>query len=174
MSAIGQQILADVFKVCPFPVPVITDPAKAARWPELAVLSVLAYGETEQGAAIACALIPTLQQLDDDHACFYYDLVCSSLDEANHRALEEMMKGSDDQNDFARRYIAQGRVQAARDEGRKHGARAFLLRQLRSRFGELPAAAIARVGSAEFAMIERWADRLLSAQTLADVLDAPS
>ena len=54
-------------------IPVVTDPAEAARRPELAVLSVMAHGETEQGATIASALLPALQGLDDDRARFYYE-----------------------------------------------------------------------------------------------------
>jgi len=69
-------------------IPVVTDPAEAARRPELAVLSVMAHGETEQGATIAGALLPALQGLDDDRARFYYDLVYNSLNEAARRALE--------------------------------------------------------------------------------------
>lgn len=61
-----------------------------------------------------------------------------------------------------------------RKAGRNEGERALLLRQLRARFGELPAAAIARVETAEVAEIERWGERVLGAKTLAEVLDEPS
>ena len=71
------------------------------------------------------------------------------------------MKGYEYQSDFAKKYVAQGE-------------RAMLLRLLRTRFGELPATAIARVESAEIAALERWGDRVLSAKTLAEVLDEPS
>ena len=57
-----------------------------------------------------------------------------------------------------------------RDAGRKEGERHLLLRLLRVRFGELPAAAVARIEAAETAELERWGERLLGAQTLADVL----
>ena len=150
-------------------VPVVTDPAEAARRPELAVLSVMAHGETEQGATIAGALLPALEGLDDDRARFYYDLVYNSLNEAARRALEAMMKGYEYQSDFAKKYVAQGR-----DQGHKEGERALLLRQLRTRFGELPATTVARVEGAESAVLERWGERVLSAKTLAEVLDEPS
>ena len=75
------------------------------------------------------------------------------------------MKGYEYQSDFAKKYVAQGQ---------KEGERAMLLRLLRTRFGELPATAIARVESAEIAALERWGDRVLSAKTLAEVLDEPS
>ena len=49
----------------------------------------------------------------------------------------------------------------------------MLLRLLHSRFGELPAAAVARIEAADIADLERWGERILGARTLADVLDGP-
>jgi hypothetical protein len=125
----------------------------------------MAHGESEEGAAIAAAVLPAVRELDDERARFYGDLVLNSLNEAARRALEAMMKGYEYQSDFAKKYVAQGR---------QEGERALLLKQLRTRFGELPAAAVARVESAEVALLERWGERVLSAKTLADVLDEPS
>jgi hypothetical protein len=150
-------------------IPVVTDPAEAARRPELGVLSAMAHGETELGATIAGAVLPAIQGLDDERARFYYDLVYNSLNAAARRALEAMMKGYEYQSDFAKKYVAQGR-----DQGHKEGERALLLRLLRTRFGELPADAVARVEGAEIAVLERWGERVLSAKTLAEALDEPS
>jgi Domain of unknown function (DUF4351) len=125
------------------------------------VLSALAHGAGEQGAAIAEAVLPAVRQLGDERARFYGDLVLNSLNAAARRALEAMMKGYVYQSDFAKKYLAQGE-------------RVLLLRLLRGRFGELPATTLARVESAEVAMIERWGDRVLSAKTLAEVFDEPS
>ena len=77
------------------------------------------------------------------------------------RALEAMMKGYEYQSDFAKKYVAEGE-------------RVFLLRQLRTRFGDLPESAVARVESADVAVLEQWGERVLTAKTLADVLDEPS
>lgn len=60
------------------------------------------------------------------------------------------------------------------DEGAKEGERNFFLRQLRARFGELPAAAVARIEAAEAGELERWGERVFGAQTLAEVFDDPS
>ncbi len=49
-----------------------------------------------------------------------------------------------------------------------------LLRRLRARFGELPTVDVARVVGAEIAVLERWSERMLSAKSLAGVLDGPS
>lgn len=64
--------------------------------------------------------------------------------------------------------------QRLRDQAHSDGERKMLLRLLRARFGELPAAALARVEAAGDADLERWGDRVLHAQTLAEVLDEPS
>jgi hypothetical protein len=60
-----------------------------------------------------------------------------------------------------------------RKEGRKEWERSLRLRLLRSRFGELPAAAVARIEAADIADLERWGERILGARTLAEVLDGP-
>ncbi|WP_338092479.1 hypothetical protein [Sorangium cellulosum] len=38
----------------------------------------------------------------------------------------------------------------------------------------MPAAAVTRIEQAESATLEQWAERVLSAKTLAEVLDEPS
>lgn len=83
------------------------------------------------------------------------------------------MKGYQYQSDFAKKYYGQGRDEGLK-EGLERGERAVLLRLLRSRFGELPAAAVAKVEGAETGLLERWADRVLVGTTLAEVLDEPS
>ena len=64
--------------------------------------------------------------------------------------------------------------QKLRNEGRNEGGRSLLLRQLHARFGELPAATVARIEAADMADLERWGERVLGARTLAEVLDGPS
>lgn len=59
-------------------------------------------------------------------------------------------------------------------EGRKAGECSLLLRQLRTRFGDLPAAVVTRIEAAELTDLERWGERILSARTLTEVLDGPS
>jgi hypothetical protein len=146
-------------------VPVVADPAEAARRLELGMLSVMAHGEGEAGATIAGALLPAIAGLDEERSRFYLDLLLQSVNEATRRALEASMKGYEYQSEFARKYVALGR---------QEGERALLLRLLRARFGELPATAVARVEAADIAAVERWGERVLSAKTLADVLDEPS
>lgn len=143
-------------------VPVVTDPAEAARRPELAVLSAMAHGRTEQGAAIAAAVLPAIQGLDDERARFYSDIVLTSLNEAARRALEAMMKGYEYQSDFAKRYVAEGEARA-------------LLTVLRSRGIDVPEAERERIlAQADRERLQRWLERAATATTLAQVLDEPS
>jgi hypothetical protein len=64
--------------------------------------------------------------------------------------------------------------QKLRNEVRQEEAGRLLLRLLRARFGELPAATVARIEAADLADLERWSERVLGAQTLAEVLGDPS
>ena len=65
--------------------------------------------------------------------------------------------GYEYQSDFARRYVAQGRIE-------------IILKMLASRFGPLTEAVHARVRSADSAQIEAIADRMLTAQALEELL----
>jgi hypothetical protein len=54
--------------------------------------------------------------------------------------------------------------------GERRGRRATLLEQLQVRFGELPPAAVARIEGAEVPELKRWAERILTASQLEDVV----
>ena len=81
----------------------------------------------------------------------------------------------DEYRRYARDYAEEstamaGMIQRARDEGwqegRHEGLRAVLERQLRRRFGRLPAGVAARLSRASADEIEAWADNVLDADTL--------
>jgi hypothetical protein len=57
-----------------------------------------------------------------------------------------------------------------RKDGQRKGERHVLLKLLRLRFGELPAAAVARVESAEIPELDTWTERFVTASRLEDVL----
>ena len=54
--------------------------------------------------------------------------------------------------------------------GQREGERRLLLKQLRLRFGELPASVVARIETAEVPELDAWAERVLTASRLDDVL----
>jgi hypothetical protein len=147
-------------------IPVVTDPAEAARRPELAVLSAMAHGDGELGAAIAAAVMPAIRQLDDERARFYGDLVLDSLNEAARRALEAMMKGYEYQSDFAKKYVAQGEAKAS--------ARAVLT-VLRARGIAVPEGARERIlAEKDPARLERWLEKAAVVASVAEMIDGPS
>ena len=155
-------------------VPVITDPAEAARRPELAVLSAMAHGESEQGPAIAAAVLPAIRQLEDARARFYGDLVLNSVNEAARRALEAMMKGYVYQSDFAKKYIALGRDQGL-NEGRVEEAARAVLTALRVRGMTVPDAARERIlAEKDPSLLERWLERAILAASVSEVIGEPS
>lgn len=66
---------------------------------------------------------------------------------------------------LAEQWIAEGRA-----EGRAEGERIVLLRLLRLKFGELPASAQAQVAHANEEQLSLWAERVLTASSLDEVL----
>jgi hypothetical protein len=148
-------------------VPVVTDPAEAARRPELAVLSAMAHGASDLGAAIAAAVLPAVAGLGDDRVRFYGDLVLNSLNEAARRALEAMMKGYEYQSDFAKKYVALGR-----DEGEAAARARDVLTVLRARGIAVPDAVRERILAQKTPeRLERWLEKAAVAPSVAEVLD---
>jgi hypothetical protein len=160
-------------------VPVVTDPVEAARSPELGVLSALAHGEGDQGAAIAAAVMPAIAALDAERARFYGDLVLTSVNEATRKALEAKMKGYEFQSDFVKKCVAQGRdeglalgLDQGRDEGRAEEAARAVLTALRVRRIAVSAEEQARIlATHDTAQLERWHERAIVAASLDEVFD---
>ena len=59
-----------------------------------------------------------------------------------------------------------------KNEGRQEGQAELLIRQLTRRFGQLPNWAETRVNKAKSAQLEKWADAVLDASSLAEVIGA--
>ncbi len=72
--------------------------------------------------------------------------------------------------DYQRKLRSEARSEGV-TEGRRDGERSMLLRQLYARFGELPAATVARIEAARHRCHRALGERILGAQTLAEVLD---
>lgn len=60
-------------------------------------------------------------------------------------------------------------AQMLENRGRQEGLRTVLTRLLRRRFGELPAHVLAQIEAADANRLELWADRVLDADSLAEV-----
>lgn len=153
----------------PSGVPVVTDERAAEADPELAVLSAMAHGhdpDVKTSVQIAMAAATATLRLDADRARLYLDLVLTSISEAARKALQAMDPAKYEyQSEFARKYVSQGRA-----EGEARGRAEVVLKQLTLRFGPLPEAAVQRVRSATISELDAYAERLLDAKTLGDVL----
>ena len=110
-------------------------------------------------ARIASAAIVASADIDAERSRLYLDLILISLSANAPEAIEATMNslGYEYQSDFARRYVAQGRME-------------IILKVLASRFGPLTEAVQARVRSADRTQIDPMADRMLTARTLEEVL----
>lgn len=142
-------------------VPVVTDAEQARAAPEVAVLSAMAHGQGEAGEAIGVAFLAAAVGLDEDRRAVYGDLVLSSLNEAAKRRLEAMMKGGYEfQSDFARTYVAKGKLEAKAQD---------VLAVLEARGLEVPAEVRERIlGSMDVAELDGW---IRQAAVVSDVRD---
>lgn len=153
----------------PSGVPEVTDPEQALADPELAVLSAMAHGDdadTQKSVQIAVAAQLASLGLDDDRSKLYVDLVLNALSHAARRELLTMNPAKYEyQSDFAKRYVAQGRL-----EGQLEGQKAFAIKLLAQRFGSLTDAARNKVAGASMEELDAIAERLLTATSLQDAL----
>lgn len=100
----------------PWAVPIVKDIPSARERPELAVLSAMAHGRSEDlGVEVALSALAASAGLDAERSALYADLVLSALSQAVRRALEESMtiRNYEYQSDFARKYFQQGREEGA-------------------------------------------------------------
>jgi hypothetical protein len=117
-------------------------------------------------AQIALAAHLASLGLDEERSRLYFDLVFASLGEAAKRELRAMDPAKYEyQSDFAKRYVAQGRL-----EGQHEGRVNLLIRVLTRRFGALPAAAVARLSAVSIDELDAIGERLLSAGSLEEAL----
>jgi len=130
-----------------------TDAAMAAaleRWAPL----IAAVGRTREAPVAIHAL--------SSYALHLTDLPPEQVDDILARAQNKPNEAT--AMSTADRLIAKGRT-----EGRTE----MLLRLLATRFGDVPAELRARVQSGSSEDLDRWADRVFAAQSLADVFAAP-
>jgi hypothetical protein len=147
----------------PEQVPVITDVERARESPELAVLSAVTHGDHPEHDKIFHALLGGLQTLDDEHADLYADFVLASLPTAIRHHLEELMSTGtyEYQSDFARRYVAEGKVE---------GKVSSLLEFLAARGIDVPESSRERITTCiDIAQLETWIRRAATIDTIQDL-----
>jgi hypothetical protein len=151
----------------PDQVPVITDTGQASRSPELAVLSAIAHGRHPELDQILRALLGALQNVDQEHATLYHDLVLAALPEAARHHLEALMTTGirEYRSEFVRKFVHQGRA-----EGRAEGEAQALLAVLAAREIEVPDDVRARItGCTDLEQLETWIRRAATADSVQDL-----
>jgi hypothetical protein len=149
----------------PSAVPVVTDDEKARQMPELAVLSVMAHGNTEREVEIARAAYPVVVGLDEERAKFYADLIDSSISEAARRALEDWMNSGsyEYRGPFAKKHIA---------EGVRRGRAQAVIDVLEGRGIEVPEVARQRVlNSADSGEVDQWLRRAIVVKSAIELFE---
>ncbi|WP_437625674.1 hypothetical protein [Sorangium sp. So ce1151] len=133
-------------------VPVVTDAGQATAAPEVVVLSAMAHGQGDAAEAIGVAFLAAAAGLDQERRAMYGDLVLSSLNAAARRTLEARMKaGYEFQSEFARSYVAKGKIEAKAQD---------VLAVLEARALAVPAEVRERVlASTDLAELDRWIRR---------------
>jgi len=124
---------------------------KLERWAEV----VREVARAPNGVAALSALFRYISEVSDIRT---EELQETILAEVGEEVRDAMTTAADRLREEGRR------------EGRLEGERAMLLRMLTARFGQLPPTVTARIGIATVDEVEAWAERVLVAKTLAEVL----
>ena len=149
--------------VGPAGMPLVDDPQQARQDVELAVLSALSHGRTSKkdevprAAQGVAATLDACRALPDDRAVLYSDLVLACASRAVREALMSIPAGYEFQSEFAKKH-------------QQLGQRVTVLKLLRLRFQDLPEDVLARVEAATTDQLDLWAERILTAETLDEVL----
>lgn len=144
------------------------------------MLSVVEHGLDPDIALverIASTAIYAIHGTGAEHGGLYYDLIFASVSARVRETVVAAMKthGYEFKDDFLRRYVAEGLAEhreEALQEGRREGRIELILKQLTARFGLLPEEIQTRVRGAKDAELDTLAERLLTAQTLNQILDS--
>jgi hypothetical protein len=96
--------------VGPGGIPVIVDPERAIRAPELAVLSVMAHGQGDVDTAVKVALAASaaVHSLPEDRVVLYSDLVLAALSEAARKTFLMLPQGYEFQSPVGRESFQKG------------------------------------------------------------------
>ena len=162
-------------------IPEIVSSEQARDHPELAVLSAIVHGrdpDAQKSAEIALAAHSAAALLDTRRSEMYFDLVLCCLSEAALKVLQAMDATKYQyQSEFARRYFGQGREEGivagkaeGKAEGKMEGRAEMAIKLLSLRFGSLSEAARDRILHASASDLDALAERLLTANTLDQVL----
>ena len=105
----------------PSDIPRLTDLEVGRARPELAVLSAMVHGRSDQAPEIARCALYAAANLDDQRTALYTDLILNAVDAPLRAALEALMNQPYEwQSDFARKYVGIG-MQKGLEQGLERG-----------------------------------------------------
>ena len=161
--------------VGPDGVPKLTDPARARREPQLAVLSVMAHGrgDVTTAAAIGTAAAKAILRLSDEQRLLYSLLIEANLSEAARKAIEMQPGLEKFFSEAQRRNFERGRVEGEA-VGRAEGEAAALVKILTRRGMTLTVEQRRRIiDCKDLATLERWLDRSLEVRSIEELFALP-
>ena len=155
-------------------VPKLTDPGRARREPQLAVLSVMAHGrgELKTAAAIGAAAAKAIQRLPEEQRVLYSLLIEANLNEAARKAIE-MQPGLEKFFTRAQRQnFERGRAEGEA-KGEAKGKAEALLKIVTQRGLTLTTEQRRGImACTDVVTLERWLDRALSVSSVAELTAA--
>ncbi len=152
----------------PAAMPVVTEADQARRCPELALLSVLAHGKSDQGYDVGMAAYQGAAGLDRETSMLYSDMILHAVSQAARKKMEEWMRIEDYEfkSDLALRNQARGKA-----EGKAEGVATALLKILTARKLQITEEQKARIlGCTDLDTLNTWLDRVLQAATVDELL----
>lgn len=176
----------------PDEIPAITDPHRARSAPELAVFSLAVHAHDPDAPRIAFAALAASHGLDHNRGIPYTDVILALLSPAARAALEKIMATSPRPkfySDVFRNLYAKGEAEGlakglakgkaeglaeGQARGEAKGKAEVLLKLLALRGIKLPAAQRKRIlACTDHATLDIWAERVLTATSLREVLGDP-
>jgi Domain of unknown function (DUF4351) len=151
----------------------VTDVDEACALPELAVLSVMAHGQSadiQTSVKIARAALHACTRVEEDRRKLYKDIVYAWLSEAAQQEVKTVdLTPEEIESDYAVGFLALGRKRG-RVEGQQEGRAELVKRLLTRKFGPLTSEVDAQIGSATSEELDGIGERILSATTVEQAL----
>jgi hypothetical protein len=173
------------FVIGPSGVPLVVDPDRARRDPELGVLSAMAHGKghPETAVTIAGTALMGISGLDEETRVLYFDLIEAALGDAARKALQMIPQGYKFQGPTYLKGEAEGRLKG-RAEGKAEGKAegeaegrivaqvGALLDVLEARGIALPSTARARIDACkDAAALRAWIRRAATVARAEDLFE---
>ncbi len=152
----------------PDAVPVITEADQARHRPELALLSVLAHGMSDQGYEVGIAAYHGASGLDRETRMLYSDMILQAVHVVARKKMEERMQIEDYEfrSDIALRGKAKGLA-----EGQAKGLATALLKIVTARGLQITQDQQAQIlGCTNLDTLDTWLDRILQGADVNELL----